>query len=103
MGMIKLQARNDWQNAKWYFYTMNACELFMNTLRDHGANIDWMDPVKMPSGTLIGSTLRSDMDKDPRERAVNALGWAFNSYIPDNPKCDISKQMAENIMKMNNI
>lgn len=97
--MVKLTAKNDWQNAKWYFYNMDQCDMFIQTLMDHGANINWNDVIHIPNSMIIGSSYRSDMDKDPRQRAYESLGWAFNSYCKDNPECDISGQIAESIMK----
>lgn len=98
--MIKITAKNDWQHSKWYFYTIEECDVFIRTLKDHGADIDWNEPARVPLSIAIGANYRSDMNKDPRERAIEALGWAFNSYIPDNPKCNKSKEMAGAIMGM---
>ena len=97
--MIKLTAKNDWQKATWYFHNMKDCEKFKKEFLDHGASINWNEPIEADSFSGMTSDDYIAMDEKPKKRAEDDLCWAFNSYIPDNKGCDISRQLAKNFME----
>lgn len=97
--MVKLTAKNDWQNATWYFHDMPACEKFKAEFLNHGARINWNNPIISDNFPEMSRSQREAMDEPCEKRVIRNLCWAFKSYIPDNPGCDISGQMAGEIMK----
>ena len=99
MLVYKLEAKNDWQKAKWYFKSMDELNQFVNVFKDHGCDIDWNHRLVNDAIEPIDDWDLRDMNKNPVKRAEANLNWAFNSYIPDNKQCDITNSIVEAIMK----
>lgn len=97
--MVKLTAKNDWQRCAWYFHNMKQCEKFQKVFRDHGAYINWNNPIEAPSFPEMDTNDYIEMDRKPKKRAEDDLPWAFNSYCKANKECDRSMEIARSIME----
>lgn len=78
--MIKLETKckNHIDHAVFYFHTLEECNIFKYTFRDHWCNIKWEKPIEISNNTHISEYQRKSMDKDPKKRAEDNLSWGFN-------------------------
>lgn len=86
--MIKLETKckEAIDHAVFYFHTLEECNIFKYTFRDHWCNIKWEKPIEISNNTHISEYQRKSMDKDPKERAEDNLSWGFNRSESRNDK-----------------
>lgn len=97
--MIKLTAKNDSQHAAWYFKKMKHCQKFMEAFENYGARINWNNPIEADSFPEMNDDDFNEISRKPKKRAKDDLNWAFNSYLKDNPECDISAKIADKLIE----
>lgn len=96
--IVKLTAKNDWQKCAWYFRKAKDCNKFMNAFENYGIRIIWNEPIIAEDFPEMDDEDYDDLFRKPKKRAKKELDWAFNSYLKDNPECDISAQIADKII-----
>lgn len=92
--MILLTCKNDWQNAKFYFKNMQACEEFKHVFTNHACALPWNDPVTIPDDTPLSDYWREHINDDPKALADKNLKWGWNSVLAD-PRNANQKQKNE--------
>ena len=77
--MVKLETvRNEERSEIFYFHTMEDCNKFLYTFRDHWCNVPWKEPIEVPDDYPISARDQEVMDEDPKERAERDLSWGFS-------------------------
>lgn len=61
----------------FYFSTMDDCNIFINTFKDHLCTVPWNDPVEIPDDYVPISNYRYII-KNPKVRAEDNLSWGFS-------------------------
>lgn len=90
--MILLTCKNDWQQAKFYFRTIEACNEFKHVFANHACTLPWNEPQVIPDDTPLSDYWKEHIDDDPKILADKNLKWGWNSVLADKRNAEYKQQ-----------
>lgn len=76
--MVKLEAYDTTFGGVFYFHNLEDCVEFVEVFKDHWCNVAWKYPVESDVFPELTSNQRKLMNKNPKMRAMDNLGWGHN-------------------------